>query len=213
VTAALGAEAATAADVGAVAPSASAPVGTARAGAGRAGTKPRTQRQLHPRKAAKKTTSTTSSATTGTSSTGGTRPQVGFWARKAASPSKGRLNRSGARQLLVAEFVVCVLILGLSPLTDKHKTDTPPAWLKRGTSICGVFIVLGLVATGGPKAARLAASFGGLVTLALALSDRDVFVAIARRLGAASGTGPAGPEAPPAKPPAGELPVPPGAAG
>jgi hypothetical protein len=117
-------------------------------------------------------------------------------ARKTVSPSKARLRRRGARQVLVVEFVVCALILALSPLTDKHKSDTPGDWMKRATAICGLFVILGLVASGGPRASKAAAGLGGLVTLTLAMTDRDLFVVIAKRFGAPVNGGPAGPESP-----------------
>lgn len=199
-----------------VAPSASGPVGTARAGAGAPGATARTKAHFaqqpktmptggggggRPPAAAKpagkgggvttgKTTTTRSGKTTTTSSS----KRSAFPAFFGGGKGKGGWVGSGSGQrLLVAEFVICSLILALSPLTDRHKVDTPAVWMKRATAICALFIVLGLVGTGGPKSAKVAASFGGLVTLVLLLTDRDVLVVIADRMGAPPGAGPRGP--------------------
>lgn len=131
-------------------------------------------------------------------------------------------GRSPATRALVAEFVVCTLILALSPMTDKHKSDTPGVWMKRATGVSALFIALGLVASIGPKAGRVAVGFGGLVLVTLAVSDRDVFAKIALRFGGPVNSGPAGPDSgkpwpgqgeapgiqPPASMPAGSTPNP-----
>ena len=88
--------------------------------------------------------------------------------------------RSTARQLLVAEFVLCMVILGLSPLTDRHKEDGPRLFLRRAAAICVLFFLLGLVSAAGRGATKAAAGFGGLVTLTLLVSERSVFAALAR---------------------------------
>lgn len=104
-------------------------------------------------------------------------------ARAAAGPG---------RQVLIAEFVVCVVILALSPLTDKHRTDGPAAFMRRGSALCGLFLILALASTGGRGAAKVAAGFGALVTVSLIVSSRDIFVTLAQKLGSTK-TGPAGP--------------------
>jgi hypothetical protein len=114
----------------------------------------------------------------------------------SGSRAKGdyrRKGRSRGRQILVTEFVVAVVILALSPLTDKHKSDTPGQWMKRATGICALFVVLGLVGSIGERTARACSAFGGLVLLVLLLSDRDILTVIAARFAAPTPTGPAGP--------------------
>jgi hypothetical protein len=90
--------------------------------------------------------------------------------------------RKPGRRALVAEFVVCMLIIGFAPLTDKHKTDGALAAMKRSTATCILFLILGLASSIGPRAARAAAGFGGLATLALLVSDRDIFAGMASAL-------------------------------
>jgi hypothetical protein len=50
--------------------------------------------------------------------------------------------------------------------------------MKRMTAICGLFFLLGIVSAAGRGAARAAAGFGGIVVVALAISERDLFVKI-----------------------------------
>lgn len=121
---------------------------------------------------------------------GGTAGTVGGVRAKGAYR---RAQRTSGQRLLVVEFVIAVVILGFSPLTDKHKTDSPGAWMKRATGVCALWLVLGLVGAAGPRAAKAAAAFGGLVLVALAVSDRSIFTAIAARFGAPPSVGPAGP--------------------
>lgn len=86
------------------------------------------------------------------------------------------------RQLLVAEFLVCMVILALSPLTDRHKTEGPQAFLKRGAATCALFFILGTVSSAGRGPTKVAAYGGALVTLALLVSSRDVFAVIASKI-------------------------------
>jgi hypothetical protein len=99
----------------------------------------------------------------------------------------------GFRRILVAEFLVCMVIAALSPLTDRKKDEPATAHMKRLTAIMGLFFVLGLVSAGGRGAAKLAAGFGGLVTVTLAISDRDLFMKIGSIFGN-NATEPDGPQ-------------------
>ena len=95
----------------------------------------------------------------------------GLSAPKLSSFGKGR-----ARKALVAEFLVCVIILALSPLSGKHGTDDVHAWIRRWFGISGLFFFLGLMALGGDRLARIAAASGLIVTAALVANDSDVFI-------------------------------------
>lgn len=100
---------------------------------------------------------------------------------------KAKLAALGpGRQMLVAEFLVCMVILALSPLTDKHQSEGAPVLLKRGAAICATFFILGLIGASGRGAAKVAASLGALITLSLVVSDRDIFSALANKMGATS---------------------------
>jgi hypothetical protein len=99
-----------------------------------------------------------------------------------------RASLGPARQLLVAEFVVCIIISAFSPLTRKHADQLDPGkdaavkWIKQGTAICGLFLVLSLISAAGKGAAKMAAGFGGIVTMALLLNDRDIFTVLATKV-------------------------------
>lgn len=91
---------------------------------------------------------------------------------------------SGTRfvRVLKAEWLLCVVILGLSPLADPDGEESIGDAIKRVAAATGVFFILGLVAAAGPKPAKAAAGLGGLMTIALLVSSRDVFGAVADRL-------------------------------
>lgn len=93
-----------------------------------------------------------------------------------------RANRGAGTQVLVAEFVICMIILALSPMTTAGKDIAAKDWMKRGTAVCALFMILGMVGAVGPKATRAMAAFGGLVTLTLLVNQRSIFVTIADKL-------------------------------
>lgn len=79
------------------------------------------------------------------------------------------------RRMLIAEFIICVIILGLSPLSHKPGEMGPIRFMKRGSATCAFFIILGLVSSAGRGASRAAAMFGALVTLVLLVDQREAF--------------------------------------
>lgn len=97
---------------------------------------------------------------------------------KAAQRGDG----AGARRALIAEFLVCIVILALSPLSRPVGEVKAADWMKRGSAMCGVFILLGMVSSIGPRTARAATALGGLIALALLLDQREVFGVIADRM-------------------------------
>lgn len=121
------------------------------------------------------------------------RSQAGSKAKSLFGPSKAARSRPRARQILVTEFVICALIIALMPLTDKHKADTPVTWGRRATAVMLLFVILALVATGGRRSAKIAAGFGGVVTVGLVLSERDLLTVLTGFFSSKSTGGPAGP--------------------
>lgn len=97
-----------------------------------------------------------------------------------------------ARKALVAEFAACALIVALSPMRDKDAK--PGDWMRRMTAVMGLFFILGLVSQAGRYGARAAAAFGGLVTLAVVISERDLFRVAAKAVQARESFGAADPE-------------------
>jgi hypothetical protein len=100
--------------------------------------------------------------------------------KSKGSASKGSSGGFNAHRVLVMEFVICIIILGLFPLT-KGEDDklSPGAWMKKGSAVCSLFLLLGLLSSGGKTAAKVATAFGGIVTLTLLVNERTIFVRIA----------------------------------
>lgn len=126
------------------------------------------------------------------------KPQKGSWKQRSQgrpaskdAASKARTKRilSGSsgkyRRLLIGEFIVCVLLLGLSPLARDNVS--PLRFMKRGSATCAFFIVLGLVSSFGPGSAKASAAFGGLATVALLVDQREAFGKLATVLNSSEG--------------------------
>lgn len=114
---------------------------------------------------------------------------------KAVGKVKSEFKPGGAfggSKVLIAEFVACMVLVGVMPLIGQA-TDAV-SWLKKGAAVTGLFFVLSLVASGGPRASKIAAAFGGLCTLALLINSRDVLNGLIALFGAAGGDEEAGPE-------------------
>lgn len=105
------------------------------------------------------------------------------------------------RRLIVGEFLACMLLVTFGPLGTAHKGEGAGSWMKRASAILALFFVLGLITTAGKSAARAAAAFGGLVTVTMLVTNRDIFTLLGRNFGAAdvpddSGTEPEQPDGP-----------------
>jgi hypothetical protein len=102
-------------------------------------------------------------------------------------------------RVVIAEFIVCVLLVGASPFltprTDKSKSAAEEATaalsavslagpLVRLTALCIVFFSLALLSTG-QKTGKIAAALGALVTLGVLLNATDMFTAISQAFGPA----------------------------
>lgn len=101
---------------------------------------------------------------------------------RGKSKSSGSSGSSGGlnpHRILIMEFVICIIILALYPLQGGKEDEKPGAWMKKGSAMCGLFLILGLVSSGGRKAGKVAAAFGGIVTVTLLVNERSVFVKIA----------------------------------
>lgn len=114
-------------------------------------------------------------------------PQRGDWSQRAQEVSDarggGKKPASKAfrgevgkyRRMMIAEFIVCVMLLGLSPLAKPAGDMGPIRFMKRGSATCAFFIILGLLSSAGKGAAKAAAMFGALVTLVLLVDQREAF--------------------------------------
>ena len=87
-------------------------------------------------------------------------------------------KRTGARRLLLTEFIVCVAVLGfgtLVPAPKGSKDEGMAHLLVKGTALSLLFFVLALVGSSGKKAGRAASGIGGLVTAAYLLTSSDMY--------------------------------------
>lgn len=118
--------------------------------------------------------------------------QTGRAGRSVSDSGKGLadLLSSGSKKTgskaLVAEFVICMLILLLSPLTHSGADVTVAKFMKKGSATAGVFVILGFVSAGGGTARKVAQGLGLLMTLTVLLNERSVFGEIVK---AVSGEG------------------------
>lgn len=118
----------------------------------------------------------------------GGRAQQKAWRRARRDPAI-----RGPRQALMAEMILCMVIIALAPLTDRRRQDPPGAFIIRLSATMLLFLLLSIIGASSGGSARMAAAFGGLVTVTLAVSERDVFAALAAALNRTpEGTGVAG---------------------
>ena len=81
---------------------------------------------------------------------------------------------SGNRKILMAEFLLCVLLLLLGTvLAPKGSKDDLVRALIKGTALSGVFLLLSLLAVGGNGAARTATALATLITASYVLTSSD----------------------------------------
>lgn len=94
----------------------------------------------------------------------------------------GSGSQGSYRKALIAEFLVCLLLLAFSPLAKGPGEMGPIRFMKRGTATAALFVILGLVSSAGAGAAKACAMFGGLVTLVLLVDQREAFGKLAEIL-------------------------------
>ncbi len=128
---------------------------------------------------------------------GGTAGAVSGVKARRAEKAAARGDGVTVRRVLVAEFVVCIIILALSPIAAPEGSEPKPGdWMKKGSAMCGLFLLLGLLSSAGRGAGKVSAAFGGLVVLVLLVDQRSLFTVLARKF--ASPSSPAAPIGPPA---------------
>lgn len=96
----------------------------------------------------------------------GTAKKAGAEALKLPKFSLGGESGS-AHKIVVAEFVLCVVLVGLTPVLMRNPNNGHvyiPNDFVRLSAVCVVFFVLALLSNT-PKASKVAAMFGALVTL------------------------------------------------
>lgn len=82
---------------------------------------------------------------------------------------------SGNRKLLVVEFVACMVVLGAGTLlAPEGSKDGVPRAMVKASALCGLFLILALVASGGTGPAKTATALATLVTAGYVLTSSDV---------------------------------------
>ena len=84
-----------------------------------------------------------------------------------AGPKLNLKGGGGAHKLVIAEFILCVVMIGLTPILMR-KPDNGHLYVPndfvRLTAVCLLFFALALLSNS-PRSSKFAAAFGGLVTL------------------------------------------------
>lgn len=90
---------------------------------------------------------------------------------------------SASNKALVAEFVVCMAVLILTPLVNKGADVTVSKFMKKASATAGVFVVLGFVSAIGDTPRKAAQGIGFLVTLTVLINERSVFGQLVQAVG------------------------------
>jgi hypothetical protein len=101
-------------------------------------------------------------------------------------------DRGGYHRIVIAEFIATIIIIAMSPFLVPRTTGSADpeteakaavrdlalsAPLVRLTAACAVFFVLALLSTGA-RTGKIAAAFGGLVTLGALINATDMWTAV-----------------------------------
>lgn len=86
----------------------------------------------------------------------------------------GALAPGNPRRILVAEFLVCFVILGAGTIVAPQGAGNGvPRLMSKGTALAGLFLILSLLSAAGEKSTRAAAGLGGMVTVAYLVTSKD----------------------------------------
>lgn len=122
-------------------------------------------------------------------------PSPNYWQRTAAASAPQQIAREPRawQRVILAEFLACqAMIAGtmiLAPVQGAAQGAGTAARsfsreIVQQTAVCLVFFILALAA-GGERTGKVAAAFGGLVTLAIAWHLSELWPALAAALGPA----------------------------
>lgn len=99
-----------------------------------------------------------------------------------------------AHRVVIAEFAVCVVLVGADPVLTRKPTGTHVYLANdflRLSAVCMIFFVLALMSNS-EKSSKVAAAFGGLVTAGIAFNAKQAFTALTAIFTAAASTNKAG---------------------
>lgn len=78
------------------------------------------------------------------------------------------------QRLLLAEFLICIVVLSAGTLVaPQGSSDGVPRLMTRGTGLCLLFLILSLASAGGTESRKVAAGIGGLVTVGYLVLSSD----------------------------------------
>lgn len=119
------------------------------------------------------------------------RRQVTSTAKRVAQPTPGK----SYHRIVLGEFVVCVVLVFTGSIVTPKVKDGAFVFvhvLVQLTALCGLFFVLALLG-GGEKTGKVAAAFGGLVTLGVLLNSTPAIKEIGKIFAPAKAVAPAAP--------------------
>lgn len=94
--------------------------------------------------------------------------------KNVKGPNIGGSTLAAGNRALLAEFTVCMVILGLGTVIAPQGSDNGvPRLISRGSGLCLLFFVLALVSGTGPGPKRVAGGIGALVTASYLLASSD----------------------------------------
>lgn len=96
-----------------------------------------------------------------------------------------RADTAVPRKILVAEFVICALVVVFAPMSKTQ--DDPRRWMRQMTALFLLFAGLGAVTAAGKGAAKVSAAFGGVITLSMLLGQANFITRIAGIFGGTTG--------------------------
>lgn len=106
---------------------------------------------------------------------------AGRGAPQAMHGRKGGTAGTAAHKLVVAEFILCVLLVGITPIAMRKPGKDGHLYVPndfvRLSAVCLTFFVLALLSNS-PKSSRVAAAFGGLVTMGVVYNASQSLTAI-----------------------------------
>ena len=100
--------------------------------------------------------------------------------RKNIGSAGGKAQRwagKPGRRVLLAEFLICMVIVGLGVLGVEQDKAASHA-IRRVSALCALFFILATAASWGDGPRRAANGLGGLVTLTFLVSERQGFRAV-----------------------------------
>lgn len=87
---------------------------------------------------------------------------------------------SGSKKLLMAEFILCVVVLALGSLTSDPEDgkDQAARAMVKASAFALIFFLLAILSAGGKGAAKSATAVGTLITVSYTLTSADVHAVV-----------------------------------